>query len=352
MKRFISICLLSLLVLYSCSKRTFPTSSIDPVFYPSPPDTARIQFLTRYSDSFDLTGNPSKFKSFIAGQESPRPIIKPYGISLVNDRLFIADAGMGGLQVMDLKSGSFDYFTPGGRGTLKVPINCFVDLQENLFVTDVGRNQVVIFDKNLEYKGEIGGEDNFKPTDLVVTGDTIYITDPKNNRINAYDITSMQQLYSFPRGSEIGDDNWLYNPLNLCFNNGKIYVTDFGDSKIKVFNTDGDYIKAVGSYGDRLAQFARPKGIAVDREENLFVVDAAFENVQVFNKDMQLLMFFGGPYRGPGDLYLPANVIIDYDHLSYFEKYVDPAFKLEYLIFVTNQYGPDKVSVYGRIEPK
>jgi hypothetical protein len=51
-------------------------------------------------------------------------------------------------------------------------------------------------------------------------------------------------------------------------------------------------------------------------------------------------------------MYLPAKVIIDYSHLSYYEKFVDPAFRLKYLIFVTNQYGPDKVTVYGRIEPK
>ena len=63
-------------------------------------------------------------------------------------------------------------------------------------------------------------------------------------------------------------------------------------------------------------------------------------------------MFLGGPYNGPGDMYLPANVTIDYDHLHHYEKYVDPKYKLEYLIFVTNQYGPDKVNVYGRVEPK
>jgi hypothetical protein len=115
---------------------------------------------------------------------------------------------------------------------------------------------------------------------------------------------------------------------------------------------NGEYISAVGSYGAGLAQFVRPKGIALDHEENLYVVDAGFENVQIFNKQGQLLMFFGGPYKGPGDMYLPAKVIIDYHHLRYYEKFVDPAFRLKYLIFVTNQYGPDKITVYGRLETK
>jgi hypothetical protein len=82
------------------------------------------------------------------------------------------------------------------------------------------------------------------------------------------------------------------------------------------------------------------------------VVDAGFENVQIFDKEGQLLMFFGGPYNGPGDMWLPAKVIIDYNNLEYFQKYVHNNFNLKYLIFVTNQYGPDKVNVYGFVEEK
>ena len=62
-------------------------------------------------------------------------------------------------------------------------------------------------------------------------------------------------------------------------------------------------------------------------------------------------MFFGGNYKGPGYLWLPAKVIIDYDNLSYFQKFVDPSFELKYLILVTSQYGPDKINVYGFVEP-
>ncbi len=347
------IVLLCFTFFYSCSKRNYPTTVVaEPVFYPSPPDTARIQFLTRYGNSADFTGGQKKFKAFVAGNEDALPILKPYGLALIFNRLYIADAAIGGLQVINLSKNSFDYFVPAGRGKLILPINCFVDAGGDLYVTDVERKQVVVFNERLEYKGEIGGEKNFKPVDVVVTGDTVFVTDPLNFRINAYSKSTLQLLFTFPQGASMGDENWLYNPLNLCVAKGKIYVTDFGDSKVKMFNMKGEYITALGSYGAGLAQFVRPKGIAVDKEENLYVVDAGFENVQIFNKEGQLLMFFGGPYKGPGDMYLPAKVTIDYQHLRFYEKFVDPAFRLTYLIFVSNQYGPDKVTVYGRIEPK
>ena len=111
-------------------------------------------------------------------------------------------------------------------------------------------------------------------------------------------------------------------------------------------------IRTIGSYGKALGQFVRPKGIAVDYNDLLYVVDAGFENVQIFDNKGNLLMFFGGSYEKPGDMWLPAKVIIDYKNLHYFEKYVYKGFKLKYLIFVTNQYGPDKINVYGFIELK
>ena len=72
----------------------------------------------------------------------------------------------------------------------------------------------------------------------------------------------------------------------------------------------------------------------------------------MFNKDKKLLIVLGGHYKGAGDLMIPAKVIVDYDNLSYFQKYVDPAFDLKYLVFVTSQYGPDLINVYGRGEAR
>ena len=38
---------------------------------------------------------------------------------------------------------------------------------------------------------------------------------------------------------------------------------------------------------------------------------------------------------------------IDYDDVKYFQKYADPNFQIEFLILVTNQFGPIRVSIYG-----
>jgi hypothetical protein len=33
--------------------------------------------------------------------------------------------------------------------------------------------------------------------------------------------------------------------------------------------------------------------------------------------------------------------------MEYFEKYVDEDFKLKYLVYVSNRFGPTKINVYG-----
>ena len=49
----------------------------------------------------------------------------------------------------------------------------------------------------------------------------------------------------------------------------------------------------------------------------------------------------------PGNLILPAQIVIDYDNVPLFTKYASPDFEIEYLILVTSQYGERKVNVFG-----
>ena len=61
----------------------------------------------------------------------------------------------------------------------------------------------------------------------------------------------------------------------------------------------------------------------------------------------------GAPKReGLQKFDLPAAVVVDYDSVEYFQKYLAPGRQCEYLIFVTSQAGPQKVSVYGFLKQK
>lgn len=323
------------------------------IIFPPPPDTARIQFLTRVSSAEDLGRRRSLWRSLVGERDDERAagIKKPYGVAVRAGTIYVCDTSLPGIDIIDLEQRTLENVSPRGEGQLQTPINCTVDPETGrLYVTDTGRRQVVIFDSTLRYIDALEGTDAVQPTDVAVHDDRLWVTDHAGRQVRVYDKRTLAFERAFPDAS-VDDEALLRQPTNLWIANDRVYVSDFGDFRIKIFGTDGTFIGTLGSYGRRLGQFARPKGLAVDRDGRLYVVDAAFENVQIFNPNGELLMFFGGPYQGPGNMWLPAQVVVDYDNLSYFEDLVDPRFDLQYLVFVTNQYGPDKLSVYGFVGP-
>jgi DNA-binding beta-propeller fold protein YncE len=307
--------------------------------------------LTHFSSSEDLKGKRGGFRRYLFGEEETFSIIKPYGVTVHKNRVYICDTGLAGLVVLDLSEETFEYFIPKGKGQLKLPINCAVDERGYLYVADANRKQIVVFDNERKYIHAFGETDNFKPTDVEIHTGKIWVSNLLGHAINVYGADNYELLEIIP-GDAAGDGEYIRQSTNLSINNNILYVSDFGDFNIKRFSTGGAFNGVIGGYGNSPGRFTRPKGIALDRDENLYVVDAAFENVQIFNAKGALLMHFGGSYEGAGAMWLPAAVEISYENLSYFQPYVFENFELKYLIYVTNQYGPAKVNVYGFVENK
>ena len=339
-------------VLMGCSGSEVSKVSLENLkIFPAPPEPTRIQYLTSFSSSKDILGEQSGFVDYVAGEEEEGGIIKPYGISIYKGKIYICDTILGGLEIIDLNEESFEYLQPKGLAQFKKPINCIKDSTGLLYVVDAERSQILVFDDNEKYLKAFGEDDLIRPTDIFIYKDEIFVTDLKGHNIKVFSVESYDLIRTLP-SSQLPASDGLFSPTNIFVKNDRVYVSDVGDSKVKWYTIEGTLIDSVGSFGRGMGQLVRPKGIAVDDELNLYVVDAAFENIQIFNKEGQLLMFFGGTYEGPGDMWLPAKVIIDYDNLDYFKQYVYEGFDLKYLIFVTNQYGPDKISVYGFVEQK
>ena len=63
--------------------------------------------------------------------------------------------------------------------------------------------------------------------------------------------------------------------------------------------------------GDGSGNFSKPKGVAVDSEGNIYITDAHFDIVQIFDKNGKLLLWFGSSGSGKGDFFIPAGIFID-----------------------------------------
>ena len=69
--------------------------------------------------------------------------------------------------------------------------------------------------------------------------------------------------------------------------------------------------------GDAPGTFSRPKGVASDSDGNIYVVDALFDNIQMFDKEGHLLMAFGNHGKEYGEFWLPTGIYIDKNDFIY-----------------------------------
>jgi hypothetical protein len=318
------------------------------IFFPSAPDLPRLQFLTSYSGSADLgtrtDSEASGFERFVLGAEAEVAdgIAKPYGVAISEGKLYVCDVQKRAVEILDFKDKTFSYLSRERRMTN--PVNICV-VKGIKYVADPTAGQVFVFGKDNELKTVLGGDLGLQPIDVEVYGRRCYVTDMKSNQIVVLDIATGEVVLRVGKaGDELGQFV-LIGDIALD-EQENVYVTDKLLGRVTTFDKMGLFRKAFGKAGRSVHSFVRPKGIDVDRAGRIWVVDAAPEVAKVYNADGALLMFFGFPGVKPGNMNLPASILIDYEHVNLFSEYYAKEAEIEFLVFVTNQYG-EKVNLYG-----
>jgi YVTN family beta-propeller protein len=330
---------------------------LEPVFFPNAPETPRLQFLKSYSGPDDLGAvQASAFEKFVLGEpETMDGISKPYGVAISRGKLYVCDVGKRMVEMLDLENGTFGYLTKDQR--LLNPVNIYIDDNDIKYVADPTVGVVFVFDQNNNLSDMLGKESKINPIDVVVRGSRCYVTDFGSNRVFVLDRTTGKEIARIgiesnadrkinPIGELPAGEFSLISDLALDQQNN-IYVTDKAAGRITLFDQSGKFIKTIGRMGDNIDEFVRPKGIAIDKENRIWIVDASTEVAKIYNQQAQLLLFFGLSGNEPGMMNLPAKIVLDYDNVELFRKYAVPGADIEFLVLVSNQYGPNKISVYG-----
>lgn len=318
-----------------------------PVFYPVLPNPPRVQYLTTIASERDLAVERGAFADFILGKEKDEQrLVQPYGVAMHEGCLYVADTGAGALAIFDMGRRRFRFFAGNGAGRLKRPINIRIDADGTRFVTDTGRDQVLVYDRDDRFLRAFGAQGQFRPVDVAIAGERLYVTDIAHHAVQVLDKSTGKLLSQFGKaGSALGE---LFHPTNIAIGpDGDLYVVETSNYRVQRFTPDGKPVRVYGEVGSAPGNFARPKGIAIDRRGNMLVGDTAFQNVQMFDANGKLLMYFGEPQGGLDGINLPAGVSIDYENVAVFSRFVDPKFRVDYLILVASQYGPNKIDVFG-----
>jgi sugar lactone lactonase YvrE len=319
------------------------------VFFPPPPDLPRIQFLTSFSSSPEMEGQKGWqfFASADASEDQERFLVKPFGITGHAGKLYVVDTLSANIAVIDPAAKRFTYL-PGnaGAGRAKKPVNLATDAAGNLYVADTERKEVLCYGPEGNFLRTFGKELDIKPVDVAVYGNDLFILNFANSDIKILDRKSGKLVGTIGKQSADPQEQ-LSLPTNMASSSrGALYVANVTSGKVIKLDRDGHFLGAFGKLGTGFGQFGRPRGVAVDDQERVYVVDVEHQNVQLFDEKFRLLMFFGSN-AGDVSMNLPAGIYISKDLLDVYQQYAAPGFQLEQVIFVTNQVGPHKVAVYG-----
>ncbi len=84
----------------------------------------------------------------------------------------------------------------------------------------------------------------------------------------------------------------LFSPTDIVLGrDGKIYVSDTGDSMIQVFKPGGAFIRSIGEYGTKPGEFEKLLGVDVNGKDEVLAVDAYTGTIQKFDKKGRLIMY-------------------------------------------------------------
>lgn len=148
-----------------------------------------------------------------------------------------------------------------------------VDKDDNVWMTDEGANMVVKFRPDGSVAMTLGRKE--EPLDW----------------LERY-VEEGDKLEGTPAARP-----WVFNrPTDVTWDqNGNIFVSDgYNNSRVAKFDSNGNWVKALGERGSAPNQFNTPHAITSDNSGNIYVADRGNRRVQVFDSDLNPVRIIEG----------------------------------------------------------
>ncbi|MGB8012921.1 MAG: SMP-30/gluconolactonase/LRE family protein [Terriglobales bacterium] len=306
-----------------------PVIDYSNIVWPNPPAIARIKFQSWYAaekiSQVEAGTNTKKAKWMdrLAGTQSQDEqkvlwqFAEPYGIAIDSKgNLFVADQKVGAIFIFNTETRDLDMIKNKVHAHFARIIGLAMDDGDRLFVSDPGLRHVIVFDSTHKATDVIT-EGLVDPGSLALDRENrlLYVSDIQLDQVLVYDADSLKLLRKIGTAGhhhELTTPGDFARPTGLAVDHeGNLYVCDTLNDRIEIFDADGKFINTFGKPGDGPGYFGRPKGVAIDGDDHIWVADSMQDRVQVFNQEFQLLISFGGHGMLPGQFQGLVGIAID-----------------------------------------
>ncbi|MBN1270976.1 MAG: PEGA domain-containing protein [Candidatus Aminicenantes bacterium] len=108
------------------------------------------------------------------------------------------------------------------------------------------------------------------------------------------------------------DRKFIEEPAGVAVDaENNIYVVDDSNMKVKKFDEQGLIQSKWGDYGKEFKRIKSPAGVAVDSQGNVYVTDMKNHCVLKFNKDGEFMTVWGEEGTRETDFYTPLGIAVD-----------------------------------------
>lgn len=253
----------------------------------------------------------------IAGDDVPVVLQRPQaGVVDEAGRILVTDTSRQAVFVFDKKAGKLDVWEQAaGLKRFVAPAGIALGSEGETFVADAELAYVVRLNRQGESVGVIGKGQLRRPVGVAYDAvrRQLYVADTYAHDIKVFDVGTQAEgrlLRTLGRRGEAPGE--LNFPTYIALAAGELYVADTMNARVQVLDAEtGAPRRIVGQRGLYIGNMVRPKGVAVDGEGNLYVVESYYDYLLVYNRRGEFLMSIGGTGQDIGKFYLPAGAWVD-----------------------------------------
>lgn len=253
------------------------------------------------------------FSELIFGKAAAKNLHRPQAgyFDAKQKRIYVTDVGKKAVFVFDLSAKELNIWeSVDGSQDFVTPVSVCVLADDKVYVSDAELGFVALFNGEGQFQSKLGEVELARPTGLACDqrSQKIYVADSKNHQVKVFS-SEGKLLHRFGRkGKADGEFN---SPTHISFNKEKVYVADTLNARIQIFDAKGNWLKTFGQRGMYIGNLPRPKGVAVDSENHIYVIESYYDFLLIFDEHGNPLLPIGGNGKGPGKFFLPAGVWVD-----------------------------------------